>query len=193
MQSAFEEMTNNHGEKLSDMSFSAQLSAIYLQSPSEQFACGGSTTAKIVKGSVLSGFRITDKKLTEIRASGVTEPTYPDREIRVVAVKKSIFRETAYFPSPANLLLWTDFFCLSYDVQAIYVGKDSNNTFLVYQAIFENVEIENRPRTLKFQGVTGVFEGSEYIYIVKVLAQIGPTTTDQWKTQLTVLESFRYE
>ena len=193
MQNTFEEMTNNHGQQLADMPFNAQASVIYLDSHSEQFACGNRTTAKIVKGSVLSGRKITASKLNEIQASGITEPIYPDREIRVTAVKKSRFSETGYFPSPANLILWSDFFCLSYDVQSLYVGKDSNNIFLVYQAIFENVEIENRPQTLKFQGVKGVFEGSEYIYFVNVLAQIGPTTAEQWKTQLAVLESFRYQ
>ena len=184
VQSAFDD------QKLADLPFSAQFTSIYLGSPSEQFACGGRTAVKVVKGSILSGWKITDKLLGEYQGA---EPAYPDREIRVVAVKKSKVLETGYFPSPANLILWTGYYCLPFDVQALYVGKGSSNIFLVYQVIFENVEIENRPKTLKFQGVTGIFEDSEYIYFVKVLAQIGPTTADQWKTQLAVLESFRYE
>lgn len=171
-----------------------RLSDLYLQSESSRFSCGGHTTIRVNKGSILGGWTINDAKLAEIKSSGGSEVSYPRREIRVTAINKSKWIPTGFSASAGNLLLWTNEFRLSiWDVERLYSGKETNQIYELFRTTHENIEIDGKPRTVRFQGICGIFEGSTYLYIVTVVAQIGPTTETQWLSLQAVIESFRFE
>jgi hypothetical protein len=168
-------------------------SQIFIESESVQFSCGDAISMKVVKGSRLAGWKVGDRKLLDMERAGTLRSVYPSRMIKVTAVAKSRLARAGYSPTVANMSMQTRELRLHTDTQSLHMDKDSRQLYEVFRATFENVEVEGKPRTLRFQGLSGFFEGNSFFYAVTVVCLEGPTTHAQWQTLQAVLESFRYE
>lgn len=170
------------------------LTNLYLNSDSFQFKCGPTKRVTFTKGSRWGGWTVNEKMLGEYRALGNLSAEYPHREIQVTAVSKATFTTLGFTPSIANLLIWGNEFFPVHDHQRIFGDKGSVQLFALSQSNYENVEILNKTgRSVRFHSLTGMFEGSIFIYFVRVSAMEGETTEKQWITLQKSLESFRYE